>query len=57
MLKKEDKIFKNLYGEDDWSLTGALKRGIWNNTKDLISMGSGNIIEEKLILIDLYLNT
>ena len=43
MLKKEDKIFKNLYGEDDWSLTGALKRGIWNNTKDLISMGSDNI--------------
>ena len=46
MLKKEDKIFKNLYGEDDWSLTGALKRGIWNNTKDLISMGSDNIIDE-----------
>ena len=46
MLKKEDKIFNNLYGEDDWSLTGALKRGIWNNTKDLISMGSDNIIDE-----------
>ena len=46
MLKKEDKIFKNLYGEHDWSLTGALKRGIWHNTKDLISMGSDNIIDE-----------
>ena len=46
MLKKEDKIFKNLYGEGDWSLTGALKRGIWNNTKDMISMGSDKIIDE-----------
>ena len=26
MLKEEDKIFKNLYGFDDWSLSGAKKR-------------------------------
>ena len=36
MLKEEDKIFKNLYGKDDWKLEGALKRGIWSNTKELI---------------------
>ena len=40
MLKQEDKIFKNLYGFDDWKLKGALKRGIWSNTKDLIKLGS-----------------
>ena len=33
MLKEKDKIFKNLYGQDDWSLEGAYKRDIWSNTK------------------------
>ena len=36
MLKKEDRIFKNLHGSEDWKLTGAKKRGIWSNTKELI---------------------
>ena len=36
MLKEEDKIFKNLYGFEDWSLEGAKKRGVWSNTKDLL---------------------
>ena len=46
MLKDKDKIFKNLYGLDDWKLSGAKKRGIWSNTKELIEMGSDKIIEE-----------
>ena len=46
MLKEEDKIFKNLYGYDDWGIEGSLKRGIWTNTKDLIAKGSDYIIEE-----------
>ena len=46
MLKDKDKIFKNLYGKEDWSLKGALKRGIWSNTKELINKGSDYIIEE-----------
>ena len=46
MLKEEDKIFKNLYGKDDWRLKGALKRGIWSNTKELIKKGSDYIIQE-----------
>ena len=37
MLKKEDKIFKNLYGYDDWNLKGALERGIWRNTKNILA--------------------
>ena len=40
MLKEQDKIFKNLYGFEDWNLEGAKKRGIWSNTKELIKMGS-----------------
>ena len=46
MLKEEDKIFKNLYGQNDWALKGAYERGIWSNTKDLINKGSDYIIEE-----------
>ena len=46
MLKKEDKIFKNLYGYEDWKLQGAYKRGIWDNTKNIISKGSDYIIDE-----------
>jgi len=46
MLKEEDKIFKNLYGFDDWSLNGAKQRGIWSNTKEIIEKGSDFIVEE-----------
>ena len=46
MLKEKDKIFKNIYGDDDWGIEGSRKRGIWSNTKDLIAKGSDYIIEE-----------
>ena len=46
MLKEEDKIFKNLYGYDDWGIESSRKRGIWSNTKNLIAKGSDYIIEE-----------
>ena len=46
MLKEENKIFKNLYGYEKWNLEGARKRGIWSNTKNLISKGSDYIVEE-----------
>ena len=46
MLKEEDRIFKNLYGKDDWRLKGALKRDIWSNTRELIEKGSDYIIQE-----------
>ena len=45
MLREEDKIFKNLYGFDDWSLTGAKSRGVWSNTKEIIEKGSDFIVE------------
>ena len=46
MLKEQDKIFKNLYGFEDWRLEGAKKRDVWSNTKDLLKKGSDFIIEE-----------
>ena len=39
MLKDEDRIFTNLYGEFDWRLNGAKSRGDWDSTKELILMG------------------
>jgi NADH-quinone oxidoreductase subunit F len=46
MLKDQDRIFRNLYGQDDWRLPGAKRRGIWDNTKALMDLGQDNIIEE-----------
>ena len=46
MLKEKDKIFKNLYGFQDWSLEGAKFRGVWDGTKDLLARGSNSIIDE-----------
>ena len=46
MLKKEDRIFTNLYGFEDWKLEGARKRGDWDNTKAILDKGPEAIIEE-----------
>ena len=43
MLKKEDKIFKNLYNELGWDIESSLKRDDWKNTKDLISKGENGL--------------
>jgi NADH-quinone oxidoreductase subunit F len=46
MLRDEDRIFKNLYGRDDWGLEGARKRGIWDNTKALLELGREKLVNE-----------
>jgi NADH-quinone oxidoreductase subunit F len=46
MLRKEDRIFTNLWGFEDWKLEGAKKRGDWDNTKALLDKGPEAIIEE-----------
>merc|ERR1719502_2303750 len=45
-LKDQDRIFTNLYGKEDPYLAGALKRGIWSQTKDIVQMGPDWIIDE-----------
>ncbi|MEE8226347.1 MAG: NADH-quinone oxidoreductase subunit NuoF [Kiloniellales bacterium] len=45
MLKDADRIFTNLYCQDDWRLAGALRRGVWDNTKALIALGRDNVID------------
>src|SRR5260221_4882916 len=46
MLKDQDRIFRNLYGQDDWRLAGAKRRGICDNTKALMDLGQDHIIDE-----------
>ena len=46
MLKKENRIFKNLYNEFGWDIENSLKRDDWKDTKDLINKGREWIINE-----------
>ncbi|XP_042904652.1 NADH dehydrogenase [ubiquinone] flavoprotein 1, mitochondrial [Parasteatoda tepidariorum] len=45
-LKDEDRIFTNLYGRHDWKLKGALSRGDWYKTKEILIKGVDWIIKE-----------
>src|SRR5262249_61494778 len=46
MLNDADRIFKNLYGADDWGLDGARRRGGWDGTKAILEKGRDGIINE-----------
>jgi NADH-quinone oxidoreductase subunit F len=46
MLKNEDRIFQNLFGEQSWNLKAAKVRGDWQDTKNIASKGREWIIEE-----------
>jgi NADH-quinone oxidoreductase subunit F len=46
MLRDEDRIFTNLYGQQDWRLPGARGRGDWSTTKELILKGRDWIVDE-----------
>ena len=45
-LSDKDRIFRNVYGFQDWGLAGARARGAWDNTKALIDKGHDWIISE-----------
>jgi len=45
MLQDKDRIFTNLYGQDDWGLEGARRRGVWNEIPAMIALGPEKIIE------------
>ena len=46
MLADKDRIFRNLYGQNDWGLKGARARGAWDGTKKLLEKGRDAIIED-----------
>ncbi|ALC41976.1 CG8102, partial [Drosophila busckii] len=45
-LADADRIFQNLYGRHDWRLKGAMRRGDWYRTADLLGMGAEWITDE-----------
>lgn len=45
-LKDEDRIFTNLYGRNNHKLKGAISRGDWYKTKEIILKGPQWIIQE-----------
>jgi len=45
-LTDQDRIFTNLYGEQDWRLKDAVKRGDYNATKEIMCMGPDWIVQE-----------
>ena len=45
-LRDHDRIFRNLYGFEDWTLAGARRRGAWDGSKALIDKGHDWIINE-----------
>jgi NADH-quinone oxidoreductase subunit F len=46
MLDDKDRIFRNLYGRQDWGLEAARRRGAWDGTKAIIDKGRDWIIAE-----------
>ena len=46
MLADKDRIFRNLYGLEDWGLEGARARGAWDGTKAIIDKGRDWIVNE-----------
>jgi NADH-quinone oxidoreductase subunit F len=46
MLEDKDRIFRNLYGFEDWGLKGARERGAWDGTKAILAKGRDAIINE-----------
>lgn len=46
MLKQQDKIFINLYGEQSNDLKSSQLRGDWNGTKDFIQKGRSWLVDE-----------
>merc|ERR1740133_600283 len=45
-LQDGDRIFTNLYNDTDWGIQGAMKRGDWYKTKEIVLLGPEQIITD-----------
>ena len=45
-LSDQDRIFTNVYNDGDAFIDGAMKRGDWHRTKDILTMGHDWVIDE-----------
>ena len=46
MLTDQNRIFTNLYGQEDWGLDAARRRGDWDGTCDILAKGREWIVNE-----------
>jgi NADH-quinone oxidoreductase subunit F len=46
VLEDKDRIFTNLYGYQSWNLKAKQKRGDWDDTIHLMTVGQDAIIDE-----------
>ena len=46
LIKNCYRIFTNIYGRHDWGIKGAMARGDWYKTKEIVQKGSAWIINE-----------
>jgi len=46
MLKDADRIYTNLYGQQDWRLAGAKARGDWDRIAEILGRGRDVVVEE-----------
>ncbi len=46
MLSDRDRIFTNLFGQSDWTLDGAKRRGDWDGTASILARGRTGLIDE-----------
>ncbi|HTW27009.1 MAG TPA: NADH-quinone oxidoreductase subunit NuoF [Acetobacteraceae bacterium] len=46
MLQDRDRIFTNLYGQHDWALDGARRRGDWDGTGAILARGREALVDE-----------
>lgn len=48
-LPDQDRIFTNLYGRHDWRLKGAMARGDWFKTKEILEKGVDWILSKLFV--------
>ena len=46
MLSDKDRIFQNLFGQDEWRLPGARRRGDWDGTAAILARGREAVVDE-----------
>ena len=46
MLSDKDRIFTNIFGQADWKLEGAKRRGDWDGTAAILARGRTGVVDE-----------
>lgn len=52
-LADSDRVFMNLYGRHEWRLKGALARGDWYKTREILDKGTDWIVSTYMLYGDM----